>query len=55
MYEQTWTQDVNSTYIRLSEDIQDVFWTSYVRSIYIQCLEIIFNYLCYFADCLLLI
>ena len=39
MYEQTWTQDVNSTYIRLSEDIQDVFWTSYVRSIYVQCLR----------------
>ena len=31
-----WTQDVNWTYIRCSEDVQDVFWTSYVRSIYVQ-------------------
>ena len=30
-----WTQDVNWTYIRRSEDVQDVFWTSYVRSIYV--------------------
>ena len=29
------TQDVNWTYIRRSEDVQDVFWTSYVRSIYV--------------------
>ena len=26
----SWTQDVNWTYIRRSEDFQDVFWTSYV-------------------------
>ena len=32
-----WTQDVNWTYIRRLEDIQDVFWTSYVRSIYVLC------------------
>ena len=32
-----WTQDVNRTYIRRSEDVQDVFWTSYVRSIYVLC------------------
>ena len=32
-----WTQDVNWTYIRRSEDVQDVFWTSYVRSIYVLC------------------
>ena len=25
------TQDVNWTYIRRSEDVLDVFWTSYVR------------------------
>ena len=31
-------QDVNSTYIRRSEDVLDVFWTSYVRSIYVLCL-----------------
>ena len=30
-----WTQDVNSMYIRRSEDVQDVWWTSYVRSIYV--------------------
>ena len=30
-----WTQDVNWTYIRRSEDVQDVFWTSYVLSIYV--------------------
>ena len=33
-----WTQDVNWTYIRRSEDVQDVFWTSYVRSSYVLCL-----------------
>ena len=32
------TQDVNWTYIRHSEDVLDVFWTSYVRSIYGLCL-----------------
>ena len=32
-----WTQGVNWTYIRRSEDAQDVFWTSYVRSIYALC------------------
>ena len=30
-----WTQDVNSMYIRRSEDVQDVWWTFYVRSIYV--------------------
>ena len=30
-------QDVNSTYIRRSEGVLDVFWTSYVRSIYVLC------------------
>ena len=34
-----WTQDVNWTYIRLLEYVQDVFLTSPVRSIYVQCLE----------------
>ena len=32
------TQDVNWTYIRRWEDVLDVFWTSYVRSIYVLCL-----------------
>ena len=31
-------QDVNWTYIRRSEDVLDLFWTSYVRSIYVLCL-----------------
>ena len=31
-------KDVNWTYIRRSEDVQDVFWTSYVHSIYVLCL-----------------
>ena len=26
-------------YVRRSEDVQDVFWTSYVRSIYVLCLR----------------
>ena len=30
--------DVNWTYIRRSEAVQDVFWTSYVRWIYVLCL-----------------
>ena len=34
-----WAQDVNWTYIKRSEDVQDVFWTSYVRSIYVLCLR----------------
>ena len=33
------TQDVNWTYIRRSEDVQDIFGTSYVRSIYVLCLR----------------
>ena len=32
-----WAQDVNWTYIRRSEDILEVFWASYVRSIYVLC------------------
>ena len=32
-----WTQDENWTYIRRS-DVQNIFWTSYVRSIYVLCL-----------------
>ena len=38
MYTPLSTQDVNWTYIRRSEGVQDVFWTSYVRSIYVFCL-----------------
>ena len=34
-----YTQDVNWTYIRRSEDEQDICWTSYVRSIYVLCLR----------------
>ena len=30
-----WFQDVNWTYIRRSEDVQGMPWTSYVRSIYV--------------------
>ena len=30
-----WTQDVNLTHIRRSEIVQDVFWTPYVRLIYV--------------------
>ena len=33
----SWAQDVNWKYIRRSEEAQGVFWTSYVRSIYILC------------------
>ena len=29
------TQDINWTYLRRSEDVQNVFWTSYARSIYV--------------------
>ena len=32
-----WEQDVSWTYIRRSEDFLDVFWTSYVRSVYLLC------------------
>ena len=34
-----YTHDVNWTYIRRSEDVQYVFWTSYVRSVYVLCLR----------------
>ena len=33
------TQDVNWTYIRRLEDVLDVFWRSYVCSIYVLCLR----------------
>ena len=33
------TQDVNWTHIRRSEDVSDVFWTSYVLSVYVLCLR----------------
>ena len=32
-----WAQDVNWTYIRCSEDVQNVFITSCVRYIYVLC------------------
>ena len=32
-----WAQDVTWTYIRRSEDSLGVFWTFYVRSIYVLC------------------
>ena len=38
------TQDVNWTYIRRSEDVLDVLWTSYVRLIYVLCLWVIWLY-----------
>ena len=31
----SWTQEVNWTYIRCSEDVLYIFWTPYVRSIYV--------------------
>ena len=40
---------VNSTYIRLSEDLLDAFWTSYVRSIYVLCLRANIFYYCSIA------
>ena len=33
------TQDVNITYTRHYKDVLNVFWTSYVRSIYVLCSE----------------
>ena len=33
----TWIQDVNWTYVRRWQDILDVYWVSYMRSIYVQC------------------
>ena len=46
-----WAQDVNWTYIRRSEDAMDIFWTSYVRSIYVLCpggwMQIIWNRECF--------
>ena len=33
------TQDVNWTYVKRSDDVQDVFRTSYVLSIYVLCLR----------------
>ena len=34
-----WTQDLNWTYIRRSEDGLDVFWTSYTHSVHVMCLR----------------
>ena len=33
----TWTQDVNQTYIVCLKDVLDIFWTSYILSIYVLC------------------
>ena len=33
----TWTQDINWTYIRHSENVLDVFCTSYILSSYVLC------------------
>ena len=44
-------QNVNWTYIRRSEVFLDVFWTSYVRSIYVLCLQaMIRNMSCLFEN-----
>ena len=44
------TQDVNWTHIGRSEDVLDVFWTSYVRSIYVLCrLGWLFINFCWFC------
>ena len=32
-----WTEDVNWTYVRRSEEILDLFWSSYTLSIYVLC------------------
>ena len=32
-----WAHDENWTYKRRSEEVQDIFWTSNVRSVYILC------------------
>ena len=32
----SYTRDVNWTYIRRSVDVQDVFWTSHILSIYLR-------------------
>ena len=32
-----WTRDVKWTYIKQLEDAQDIFLTSYVRSVYVLC------------------
>ena len=32
-----WVQDVNWAYLRRSEDVLDIFWTSDVHSIYVLC------------------
>ena len=33
----SWTQNINWAYIKRPEDVQDLFWTPYISSIYIQC------------------
>ena len=35
----TQSQDINWTNIRRSKDVQNVFWTSYIRSTYVLCLR----------------
>ena len=40
------TQDVTWMYIRFSEDVLDVFWTSYVRPIYALYLELTEQKIC---------
>ena len=39
-----WTQDLNWTYMRYLEYVQDVSWTSYIRSIYFMCPGGTFNF-----------
>ena len=41
------TQDVSWKYMRRSENVVDVFWTSHVRSIYVLCLR----GKCYYRSC----
>ena len=38
-----WTQWENGTFIRRSEDVYDIFWTSYVRPIYVLCPGVIYD------------
>ena len=41
-----WTQDINSTYIRRSEDVKDVIWMSLLRWIYVTCVQDVVNHGC---------
>ena len=53
-----WTHYIKWTYIKYSEDVFGVFWTSYVRSIYALCLGrliLLHVYTCWWYNCFLLL